>query len=51
VRAFVTVENLLDRRYTASAFLNPDRLGGAPLAFEPGLPRGVVIGLSVGHRR
>jgi iron complex outermembrane receptor protein len=51
VRAFVTVENLFDRRYAASAFLNPDRLDGAPLAYEPGLPRGLVVGLTVGSRR
>jgi outer membrane receptor protein involved in Fe transport len=51
VRAFVTVENLFDRRYAASAFLNPDRLDGAPLAYEPGLPRGVVVGVAVGRRR
>jgi outer membrane receptor protein involved in Fe transport len=51
VRAFVTVENLFDRRYAASAFLNPDRLAGAPLAYEPGLPRSVVVGVTVGGRR
>jgi len=45
--AFVTVNNLLDRRYVASAFLNPDVLAGEPVAFEPGLPRNVVVGVSL----
>jgi iron complex outermembrane receptor protein len=48
VRAFVTVNNLFDRRYIGSAFLNPDVVNGVPAAFEPGLPREVVMGLRVG---
>jgi iron complex outermembrane receptor protein len=46
VNAFVTIHNLFDRRYIASAFLNPDVVGGEPVAFEPGLPRNVVVGVS-----
>jgi iron complex outermembrane receptor protein len=46
VNAFVTVNNLFDRRYIASAFLNPDVVGGEPVAFEPGFPRNVVVGVS-----
>jgi outer membrane receptor protein involved in Fe transport len=46
VHAFVTVHNLFDRRYIASAFLNPDVVAGEPVAFEPGLPRNVVVGVS-----
>lgn len=48
VNAFVTVNNLFDSRYTASAFLNPDVVPGTtdPIAFEPGLPRTVVVGVS-----
>ncbi|HZF66790.1 MAG TPA: TonB-dependent receptor [Gemmatirosa sp.] len=51
VRLHLGVENLLDRRFVASAFLNPDLVGGAPLAFEPGLPRQLVLSASVGRRR
>jgi iron complex outermembrane receptor protein len=51
VRLHLGVENLLDRRFVASAFLNPDVVGGAPLAFEPGLPRQVVFSASFGRRR
>lgn len=50
LRGFVTVENLTDRRYVASAFLNPDVVGGVPVAFEPGLPRHLVVSLSIGGR-
>ncbi|HEV8509322.1 MAG TPA: TonB-dependent receptor [Gemmatimonadales bacterium] len=46
VNGFVTIHNLCDRRYIASAFLNPDVVAGEPVAFEPGLPRNVVVGLS-----
>jgi iron complex outermembrane receptor protein len=48
LRGYVTVNNVFDRPYIASAFLNPDVVGGEPVAFEPGLPRNVVVGMSVG---
>ena len=51
VRGFVSVQNLFDRRYVGSAFLNPDRVAGVPVAFEPGSPRAVVVSLSVGRGR
>jgi iron complex outermembrane receptor protein len=46
---FVSVRNLTDKRYIGSAFLNPDLVGGAPAAFEPGMPRAVVLSLSLGR--
>lgn len=42
------VYNLFDKATVASAFLNPDLVGGKPTAFEPGLPRHVIVGLSLG---
>jgi iron complex outermembrane recepter protein len=51
VRGFVTVRNLSDKRYIGSAFLNPDLVGGAPAAYEPGMPRSVIVSLSVGRLR
>jgi iron complex outermembrane receptor protein len=45
---FVTVSNALDRSYIGSSFLNPESVNGEPVAFEPGLPRNVVLGLTVG---
>jgi len=46
VRGFVGVNNLSDRKYAASAFINPDIVGGVPLYLEPGLPRNFVVGIS-----
>lgn len=50
LRAFVTVENLTDRRYIGSAFVNPDVANGVPVAFEPGSPRTFVVSVSLGYR-
>jgi iron complex outermembrane receptor protein len=53
IRGSVMVTNLLDTKYAGSAYLNPDRItvGGTsvPAFLEPGLPRQVVLSLSVGH--
>jgi len=43
IRGSVGVQNLTGRRFIASAFLNPDIVGGVPVAFEPGLPRQLVV--------
>jgi iron complex outermembrane receptor protein len=51
VRGFVSLRNATNRRFIGSAFLNPDLVGGAPAAFEPGSPRSVVVSLSVGRLR
>ncbi len=47
LRGAVTVNNLFDRENIASAFLNPDLVGGKPAAFEPGLPRHAIVSLTV----
>ncbi|MCX5761450.1 MAG: TonB-dependent receptor [Gemmatimonadetes bacterium] len=47
VRGFVSVQNLTDKRYIGSAFLNPDVVSGKPVAFEPGLPRQVLVSVSL----
>lgn len=49
-RGFVSVNNLADRRYVGSAYLNPDVVNGVPVAFEPGRPREVVVGVTLGWR-
>ena len=47
ITGFVRVENLLDRRFMTSGFLNPDVVAGRPVAYEPGLPRAVIISLGL----
>jgi iron complex outermembrane receptor protein len=49
VSAFVGVNNLTDKKYIGSAWLNPDIVGGKPVYIEPGLPRNVVASLSLGY--
>jgi iron complex outermembrane receptor protein len=44
---FVTVSNLLDRRFIGSAYTNPDIVNGVAVAYEPGAPRSVVVSLSI----
>jgi hypothetical protein len=51
VRGFVSVENVTDKRWIGSAFLNPDVVSGAPLAYEPGSPRSVLLSFSVSRGR
>ena len=46
VRGAVRVQNLTDKRYIGSAFLNPDVVNGVPVAYEPGLPRQLLLSLS-----
>lgn len=47
ITGFVRVENLLDRRFMTSGFLNPDVVAGRPVAYEPGLPRAVIVSLGL----
>jgi iron complex outermembrane receptor protein len=47
VGGFVTLANVFDRAYVASAFLNPDVVNGVPVAFEPGLPRQIIVAVNV----
>lgn len=46
VRGSVVVQNLTDKRFIGSAFLNPDIVGGVPVAYEPGLPRQILLSFS-----
>lgn len=51
VRGFVSVRNIGDKKFIGSAFLNPDLVGGAPAAFEPGMPRSVTVSFTLGRLR
>lgn len=48
---FVSVDNLTDRAWIGSAFLNPDIVNGAPLAYEPGMPRTLLVSFSLSRGR
>ncbi|MBI3792882.1 MAG: TonB-dependent receptor, partial [Gemmatimonadetes bacterium] len=39
----IAVENLFDRRYVGSAYLNPDVVAGVPLYIESGMPRTLLL--------
>lgn len=51
LQGFVGVNNLSDKKYAASAFINPDIVNGVPIYLEPGLPRNYVIGVSFSGRK
>ncbi|HTK82462.1 MAG TPA: TonB-dependent receptor [Bacteroidota bacterium] len=45
---FFLVNNVFDRTYAASAWINPDLVGGVPVFLEPGLPRNFIGAMSLG---
>ncbi len=48
LRASVSVNNMTDETYAASAFINPDVVNGQPVYLEPGLPRNFTASLTLG---
>jgi iron complex outermembrane receptor protein len=46
----VALNNAFDARHIGSAFINPDVVNGEPVAFEPGMPRQLVLSLGVTRR-
>ncbi|QQS35357.1 MAG: TonB-dependent receptor [Ignavibacteriales bacterium] len=48
VQGFVSINNLSDEKYIASAFINPDFVNGVPVYLEPGLPRTITASISLG---
>ncbi|MBM4195386.1 MAG: TonB-dependent receptor [Gemmatimonadetes bacterium] len=54
VRGSLLVTNLRNSKYVGSAYLNPDRVSVngqlVPAAFEPGLPRQLIVTLSLERR-
>ena len=47
---FMTVSNLFDRRFSGSAYTNPDVVNGAAVAYEPGAPRSFLVSFSLARR-
>lgn len=48
VTLFVGVNNLTNKKYIGSAWLNPNLVGGKPMYIEPGLPRNYVGSIGLG---
>lgn len=48
VSGFISVNNVFDKKYVGSAWLNPDVVAGRPVFIEPGLPRNVVGSVGIG---
>ncbi len=48
LRGSLQVVNLFNRANVGSAFLNPELVGELPAAYEPGMPRQVIVGVSLG---
>lgn len=51
LRGFLEISNLMNRKHIGSAFLNPDIVNGAPLAYEPGAPRTYVVSFTLTRRK
>jgi iron complex outermembrane receptor protein len=47
VRGFITINNLFNTKYVASAFINPDIVKNEAIYLEPGLPRNFVLSASL----
>lgn len=50
ISGFISFNNLNDKKYAASAFINPDIVNGVPVYLEPGLPRNITASITVGIR-
>jgi len=46
--AFAGMNNLFNKKYIGSAWLNPDIVGSQPVYIEPGLPGNFTASVSVG---
>lgn len=44
---FITINNIFDSRYAASAFINPDVLNNEAVFLEPGVPRNIVLSVTL----
>ncbi len=50
-RASLSAENVTDARFVGSAFINPDYAAGLPLVYEGGLPRSLLVGITLRRAR
>ncbi len=47
LKGFLSVNNVFDKKYAASAFINPDVVKGESVYLEPGLPRNFTFSVSI----
>ncbi len=54
LKGFLTINNLTDKKYVGSAFINPDLVTEngvkVPVYLEPGLPRTITASISIGWK-
>lgn len=52
LKLFASANNITDKKYASSAFVNPDldKKTKLPLYLEPGLPRNFAVGISIGWK-
>ncbi len=46
IEMFLGINNIANKKYVASAFINPDLVNGKPVYIEPGLERNYLLSLS-----
>ncbi len=49
VKGFISVNNLFDSKYVSSAFINPDIVNNEAVYLEPGLPRSILLSVSISY--
>ncbi|MCX6149717.1 MAG: TonB-dependent receptor [Ignavibacteriales bacterium] len=47
VKGFLSVNNITDKKYVGSAFINPDLIAGKAVYIEPGLPRNFTASICI----
>ncbi len=46
---FLTINNIFDLKYAASAFINPDIVNNEAVFLEPGMPRNITLSVSISY--
>ena len=49
VKGFINFNNIFDTKYAGSAFINPDIVNNEAIFLEPGLPRNIVLSISLSY--
>lgn len=49
VKGFISFNNIFDTKYVSSAFINPDIVNKEAVYLEPGLPRNILLSVSISY--